>query len=180
MREANLQVKADRSDHLPRRNDFEKGRVSQGAIHQNVGGNMMRMRDRSQGTVPINVHRNVFDPKNDDNLVLMAVDEVGRDNKWKQDGKQLLSQSDGGTCEVRKVGMNAEIPGKLVDEIMNKQLTIEVGTLLEIVPRVKQGLVAAAQGKSSNPAQGFQKPILTTLTTVGHKDDDKKHAKTSK
>ena len=81
LQEANLQVKADRSDRPPRRNDFEKGRVSKGAVHQNVGGNMMRMRDRSQGTVPINIHQNIFDLKNDDDLVLMVVDEVGRDNK---------------------------------------------------------------------------------------------------
>ena len=62
---------------------------------------------------------------------------------------------------------------------MNKQLTIEVGTLLEITPGVKQGLVAATRGKSGNPAQGSQRPIPTMLTTVGHEGDDKKHAETS-
>ena len=140
-RESNLQVKSDHPDHATRWNDLEKVGMSKQAINQDVSRNVAGTRDRGGVKIPINVHQDVFDAKSDSDLVPMVVDEVRGHNKREQERKQVTSRQDGGPREVRKFGVHTETPNKIVKEIMVKQLAIEVGTLLEIAPGVKQGLV---------------------------------------
>ena len=118
--------------------------------------------------------QDVFDAKNDDDLVPMIIDGGGKENEGKQQGEPVTSRADGGAREVRKVGTSAggEIPSKLVDGIMGSQLTIEVGTLLEIAPGVRQGLVAAARGRHGNPGPANQRRNPTAVAAVATKDDD--------
>ena len=130
---------------------------------------------RVEAKVPFDVSKNVFDLKNDDDLVPMVVDEGRRDDEGEKKGKPAARRVNGGAGHVDQAseGTTAEKGSdKLVGEIMKTALTIDLGTLLGISPVVKRGLVSAVRDTTGSPAPTSQKRNATTVLNVGYDEQD--------
>jgi len=156
-RDQYLRVKPNPTDNRTGRNKLEEDRTSKQTIDPNLGGKAPNVGNKRGGQRPVDVHKDVFDPKNDDDLVPMNVDEVGKDDEGEKQRNPVARGLDGGTREVRKGGPNTKVvPDQLVKDILRSPLTIDLGTLLGIAPAIKRGLVTAVRDTTGNPAPVHQ------------------------
>ena len=123
------------------------------------------MRNRIPQPVPIDVNENVFDAQHDDDLLPMDVDEPGGNDNGKEERQPITRRLDRAVGKVTQMGA-VTAQELVVEEIMKTSLTIPLGTLAEIAPGVKRGLVSAVRDMSSSPARGSPRQSGSTKLNV--------------
>ena len=140
-----------------------KGGPGKRASHQNISRDAPDLGNRGSKQVPFDVHQDVFDAKDDDDLVPMAVDEARRDDEGEKEREPMAGGVDSTTGKVVQIGTGTgSSQDALVKEIMKTPLTIDLGTLVGIAPSVKRGLVSAVRDTSGSPAPAYQKRSAPT------------------
>ena len=127
-RRPNLHMKPEGSNNGPGRSKLVNVGPNREVVNQNLNRNPTNMRDESSNhaLIPTDVHKNVFDAKDDDDLVRMDVDDVGSEDERKKERKPMTRRLDGGqrvSAKVREV-IAERVPEKLVEGIMKTPLTI--------------------------------------------------------
>ena len=156
-------LKADRAKDATRRSDAVKGGSGKHASHQNISRDAPDLGNRGSKQVPFDVHQDVFDAKDDDDLVPMAIDEARRDDEGEKEREPMAGGVNSTAGKVVQIGTGTgSSQDALVKEIMKTPLTIDLGTLVGIAPSVKRGLVSAVRDTSGSPAPAYQKRSAPT------------------
>ena len=140
-----------------------KGGPGKCAGHQNISRDAPDLGNRGSKQVLFDVHQDIFDAKDDDDLVPMAINEARRDDEGEKEREPMAGGVNSTAGKVVQIGTGTgSSQDALVKEIMKTSLTIDLGMLVGIAPSVKQGLVLAVRDMSGSPAPVYQKRSAPT------------------
>ena len=97
-------MKPNGPNNRTRRGNLVKGGLRKDTVDPDFGCNMSNVGDRVEAKVPFDVKEDIFDPKNNDDLIPMVVDEGGRNDERKEKGKPVVRRVDGGAGYVDHTG----------------------------------------------------------------------------